>query len=60
MKDVLTVITFVVGALCFLMFLNVFKSDARGVVNSLPNPAHCEMPASAAPGCRTESEGLER
>jgi len=57
MKDVLTVITFVVGVVCFLMFLNVFKLDARGV---LLTSSRCEMAPSGAPECRNGTERSER
>ena len=39
MKDVLCVVTFVMGALCFVMFLTALKPDGRGAV-SAPGITH--------------------
>ena len=56
MKDVLTVATFVMGALCFAMFLITVKP---GPLSAVPTPgklAHCKMVVSREPVCRNEPE----
>jgi hypothetical protein len=60
MKDILSVVTFVMGALCFVVFLTTLKPDALSAVRPASRPAHCKVPASEAPGCRSEPERLER
>ena len=60
MKDVLSVVTFVVGALCFVMSLNVWK---LGSLSALPSPgkaAHCKLAVSREPVCRSEPDWRER
>ena len=60
MKHVLTVVTFVIGALCFAMFLITVRPDALSTVPSPGKPAHCRLAISREPVCRTESEWRER
>jgi hypothetical protein len=60
MKDVLSVITFVMGALCFAVFLITLKPDALSAVMAPRQSGHRKMPASLAPGCRSEPEWLEK
>ena len=60
MKDVLSVVTFDMVALCFVVFLNVWKPDALAAVMAASKPAHCKIAASGAPGCRSGPEWLER
>ena len=60
MKDVLSVVTFVIG-LCFVLFLITMKPDAASPITGKPSkPAHCKMLASRAPGCRSEPDWLQR
>ena len=60
MKDVLTVVTFVVGALCLAMFMITVKPDALSAVPPPGEPAHCKLTVSREPVCRGESEWRER
>ena len=60
MKNVLSVVTFVVGALCFVLFLILVKPDALSAVPSLGKLAHCKLMVSREPLCRSESEWRER
>ena len=60
MKDVLTVVTLIMGALCFAMFLITLKPDALSAVLSPGKPAHCKLAISRKPVCRSESEWRER
>ena len=46
MKDVLSVVTFIMGALCFAMFLITLKPDALSAVLSPGKPAHCKLAVS--------------
>ena len=56
MKDVLSVVTFAMGALCFAIFLLTMKPDGLISVKAPRKPAQCKMPASLSPACRTEPE----
>jgi hypothetical protein len=56
MKDVLSVFTFVMGALGFAMFLITVKPDALSAVLSPGKPAHRKLAISREPICRSESE----
>jgi hypothetical protein len=56
MKDILAVVTFVIGALCFAMFLITVKPDPLTAVPPPGKPAHCKMAVSLEPVCRTEPE----
>ena len=56
MKDILTVVTFVMGALCFAMFLITVKPDPLSAVPTLVKPAHCKIAVSREPVCRNEPE----
>ena len=60
MKHVLSVVTFVMAAMCFAMVLITVKPDGLGAVPVPSKPAHCKMTASRAPVCRSEPESLER
>jgi hypothetical protein len=55
MKDILTVVTFVMVAMCFAMFLITAKPDPLSAVPTV-KPAHCKMAVSREPVCRSESE----
>ena len=54
MKHVLSVVTFVMAAMCFAMLLITVKPDELSAVASPSKPAHCKMVASRAPVCRSE------
>ena len=56
MKDVLSVVTFVVGALCFAMFMITVKPDPLSAVPSPGKPARCKLAISREPVCCSESE----
>ena len=56
MKDVLSVVTFVIGVLGFAMFLITVKPGALNAVPSPGKPAHCKMTLSRTPVCRSEPE----
>jgi len=43
MKDVLTVVTFAVLALCFAVFLAAFKPDALSAVPAPDKSVHCKV-----------------
>jgi hypothetical protein len=45
MKHVLSVVTFVMLALCFVVFLTMVKPDAPSAVTAPSKPAHCKMAA---------------
>jgi hypothetical protein len=60
MKDVLSLVTFVMGALCFAVFLTTVKPDALSAVPAPRKPVHCKMPASGALGCGSEHQALDR
>lgn len=60
MKHVLTVVTFVMGALCFAMFLITVKPDPLTAVPSPGKPAHCKVAVSREPVCRIEPEWGDR
>jgi len=60
MKNVLSVVTFVMGAVCFVMFLNAWKPGSLGAVPSPGKPAHCKLAVSREPVCRSEPEWRER
>ena len=56
MKNVLSVVTFIMGALCFAMFLITLKPDATSAVPSPGKPARCKLAISREPVCCSESE----
>jgi len=56
MKHVLTVVTFLVGGLCFAMFLITVRPDPLTAVASPGEPAHCKMAVSREQACRSEPE----
>jgi hypothetical protein len=49
MKDVLSVVTFVMGALGFAMFLITVKPDALSAVPSPGKLTHCKLAVSREP-----------
>jgi hypothetical protein len=59
-KHILTVVTFVTGALCFAMFLITVKPDPLSAVPQPGKPAHCKITVSREPVCRGEPERPER
>ena len=59
-KHTLTVVTFVVGALCFAMFMITVKPDPLSAVPQPGKLAHCKMAASREPVCSSEPESRER
>jgi hypothetical protein len=52
MKEVLSVFTFGIGALCFVVFVTVFKPTAVGAVHGTSRPVYCGTDVSPAHGCR--------
>ena len=54
MKDILSVVTFVMGALCFAMFLITVKPDPLSAVPQPDKLAHCKIAVSREPVCRNE------
>ena len=56
MKHVLSVVTFVMVAMCFAMFLIMVKADPLSAVPQPGKPAHCKLPVSREPVCRSEPE----
>ena len=59
MKHTLTVVTFVVGALCFAMFMITVKPDPLSAVPQPGKPVHCKIAISRELVCRSEPERLE-
>jgi hypothetical protein len=54
MKDVLTVFTFVIGALFTMAFFSTLKPASVTVaVGGLEKPDRCSLTASPTPGCQT-------
>jgi len=56
MKHVLSVVTFVMVAMCFAMFLIMVKADPLSAVPPPGKPAHCKLAVSREPVCRSEPE----
>jgi len=54
MKDALSVVAFVMKALCFVAFLITMKPDVLGAVTAPSKPTHCKMATFGALGCRGE------
>jgi hypothetical protein len=52
MKDVLSLATLAIGALCFVVFVTTVKPDAISAVPASSKPEYCKMQASGAQGCR--------
>jgi hypothetical protein len=52
MKEVLSLFTFGIGALCFVVFVTVFKPTAVSEVHGTSKPVYCSTDISPAPGCR--------
>ncbi|MGY8682794.1 hypothetical protein Q2941_34225 [Bradyrhizobium sp. UFLA05-153] len=59
MKHVLSMVTLVLGALGFVVFLITLKPEPLSAVTALSESAHCKMATSHAP-CRSELEWLGR
>ena len=51
MKDVLSLATFAIGALCFVVFVTTVKPDAISAVPASSKPEYCNMQASGAQRC---------
>jgi hypothetical protein len=54
MKHVLTVVTFLLGALCIAMFLITVRPTPLTAVLPPGKPAHCKMAVYPEPACRSE------
>jgi hypothetical protein len=54
MKEVLSLFTFAIGALCFVVFVTVFKPDAVSVVPATSKPESCNAEVSPKHGCRQD------
>jgi hypothetical protein len=52
MKEVLSVFTFGIGALCFVVFVTVFKPTAVSAVHGTSKHVYCSTDVSPAHGCR--------
>jgi hypothetical protein len=48
MKEVLSVFTFAIGAVCFVVFFTVFKPNAFSAVAGPSKPEYCYTEASGA------------
>jgi hypothetical protein len=59
MKDILTVVTFVMVAMCFAVFLIAVKPDLLSAIPPPGKPAHCKVAVSREPVCGSESETRE-
>ena len=53
MKEVVSFFTFGIGALCFVVFLTVFKPLAITAATGLANPAYCSTKASPTLACQS-------
>ena len=51
MKDVLTLVTFALGAVCFVMFVTTVKPDAMSAVPPPSRSGVCQTHASWTRGC---------
>jgi invasion protein IalB len=51
MKDVLTLMTFALGAVCFVMFVSTVKPDAMSAVPPPAKPEVCKTHGSWTPAC---------
>jgi hypothetical protein len=60
MKDVLSVVTFIMLALCFAMFLITVKPDPLSALPPPSKPTRCKITTSREPVCRSELEWRER
>ncbi|MGY3578845.1 hypothetical protein ACVMB1_006049 [Bradyrhizobium sp. USDA 4504] len=45
MKNVLSVVTFSIGALCFAVFLTMLRPQPTGAVTQPDRPAYCRLAA---------------
>jgi hypothetical protein len=50
MKEVLSVFTFGIGALCFVVFVTVFKPEAVSAVLGTSEPVYCSTDVSPGTG----------
>jgi hypothetical protein len=55
MKEVLSLFTFGIGALCFVVFVILFKPHALSAVARSSKPVQCSTEASPAHGCHQYS-----
>ena len=53
MKEVLSVFTFGIGALCFVVFVTVFKPTAVSAVDGTSKSDYCNTEASPTITCRS-------
>jgi hypothetical protein len=53
MKEVLSLFTFGIGALCFVVFVTVCKPDAVSAVTGPTEPDYCNTEASPTHACRS-------
>ena len=56
MRDILSVVTFVMAAMCFAMLLITVRPDPLSAVPSPGKPARCKLAISREPVCCSESE----
>ncbi len=52
MKDVWSLATLSIGALCFVAFVTIVKPDAISAVRASSKSEYCKVHASGAQGCR--------
>lgn len=52
MREVLSLFTFAIAAMCFVVFMTVVKPDAASAVPPSSKALHCKAGASPAPVCR--------
>lgn len=55
MKEVLSLFTFAIGTLCFVVFVAQFKPDAISAVPAPTKLARCSTQASSPPACHRTS-----
>jgi hypothetical protein len=55
MKEVPSLFTFAIGALCFVVFVTVFKPGAVGAVPATSKPAYCNTEGSLSTGAANTS-----
>jgi hypothetical protein len=54
MKEVLSLFAVAIGALCFVVFVTVFKPDAVSAVHGTSKPESCNTEVSPKHGCRQD------
>jgi hypothetical protein len=47
MKEILSLFTFSIAALCFVLFVTALKPDSVGVVSGSSKPDYCEISPNA-------------